>query len=77
MNVAAIRPTQFPERILEHLNAGLCLNVVIADLHQYADAAHSLVLLGASHEWPSRDGTEKRDELAPLHRASPDFGRAS
>src|SRR5262249_34135247 len=38
-----------------------------AEVHQHANAAHSVGLLRACRERPSRRATNKCDELAPVH----------
>ena len=49
------------------LRPGLSFGIIRGKIHQNADPAHSLALLRARREWPSRRRAAKqRDELSPF-----------
>jgi hypothetical protein len=68
LDVAAIDPTQFLQRLPERADPGLIVRIVRACGQKYADTPHPLGLLRTCRERPRGcRAAEKRDELAPLH----------
>jgi hypothetical protein len=68
LDLAALGPTQLPERLPKRGNAGLSFRIAFRKIHQHANAPHPLALLRPRRERPSRcRASEKRDELAPSH----------
>ena len=71
-DVAPFGPTQFLKPLPECRSAGVSFRVAFAISQQQTDVPHPLRLLRAHFERPRyRRGTNKRDELAPFHTATP------
>src|SRR6516162_10254603 len=66
-HVAADSPAEFGEPLRKRSDAGRCLRIVCGHAHQRTDPPHSLALLRARRERPSRRAAKSRDELAPFH----------
>jgi hypothetical protein len=67
LQVFALSPPKFLQRLFQRLRAGSSFWVTLGILHENADAPHPIRLLRACGKWPRRRAAEKRDELAPLH----------
>jgi hypothetical protein len=68
-DVAADRPSEFPEPLAEILKITLCVRIVLGDPQQYRDPPHpGHGLLRARGEGAhDRRAAEKGDELTPPH----------
>src|SRR6516225_9567955 len=66
-DVAAVRPAQLCELLLECANSRFVLAVALGVRHQDSDAPYATWLLRARGERPCRHATEQRDELTPSH----------
>src|SRR5215813_11339454 len=76
--VAALRPSQFLQRLMERLHHRLRFQIAFGKVRQHPDAPHLLALLRARCEWPRRRrAAEQRDELAALHHSITSSARAS
>jgi len=53
-DVAADRPSEFPEPLPEILKITLRVRIVLGDAQQYGNSAHPLALLRARRERPRR-----------------------
>jgi hypothetical protein len=72
-HVTAVDPAQLLHRLHESHQAGPSWQIVCGKRHEHADVPHSLALLRARRERPSRRrAAEKRDELAAPHPSSRD-----
>src|SRR5262245_5207937 len=68
-NIAAVHPSQLPERVLECPNARHCHRVALGKPGQKADPPDAFRLLRPARERPRRGrrAAEQRDELAAFH----------
>src|SRR5712671_3750406 len=71
-DVAAGRPSEFPEPLPEILKITLRVRIILGDPQKYRDPPHSdhrhrPALLRPRRERPCRRAAEQRDERAPLH----------
>ena len=69
-DVAADAPAELPQRLQKCSYAGLILRIVRGKWQEQADVADSL-LLRTRRKRPRSRPTDKRDELAPPHVATP------
>src|SRR5215471_12655049 len=68
LDIAAFRPPQFCELLLEGLNTRLVLGVALSIRHEDSNAPNTICRLGTRCQGPSSDcAAEKRDEVASLH----------
>jgi hypothetical protein len=68
LDIAASRPPQLCELLLEGLNTSLVLGVGFSVRHEDSNTPNAVCLLGMHWERPSSDcASEKRDEVAPPH----------
>src|SRR5262249_32621020 len=63
--IAAVRPTELLQTLLERGNPGLRLWTAVGDPAQHADPSCRTGLLRTRRKRPSRRAAEQRDELAP------------
>jgi hypothetical protein len=68
-HVAAIDPTQVPERLSEGREAMLLLGIVFVERHKHADAPQAVPLLPPRRQRPSHHA-EPSNEFAPSHLQS-------
>jgi hypothetical protein len=52
LDLAALGPTQLPERLPKRGNAGLSFRIAFRKIHQHADAPHALGLLRPHRDRP-------------------------
>ncbi len=69
-DVGIIGPAQLLQPLLERRDVKARLRIVRHPVHQHADAANSLRLLGARRKRPGGRGGESGDELAASERCS-------
>jgi len=75
-SIRTLRPTAQPASC-NRRETRLSFRVVRGEIHEHADAAHTLALLRARRQRPRRRATEQRDELAPATHSSTSSVRAS
>src|SRR4029077_16321352 len=78
-DVAADRPSEFPEPLAEILKITLCVRIVLGVPQQYRDPPHpGHRLLRARREGGNdRRAADQRDEIAPPHHSITSSARAS
>src|SRR6516164_10758504 len=76
-DVAAVRPAQLCELLLECANSRFVLAVALGVRHQDSDAPYATWLLRARRERASRRASDQRDELAPPNHSITSSARPS
>ena len=72
-HIAAFGPAQFEQGLLQRRDPGLTLRIAQGAIHEHADTAHPLGLLGAGSKRPRNcRAAEKGNELAPVHLCPPE-----
>src|SRR5262249_29610875 len=64
-DIAALRPSESLDLLLESRKSRFRVRMVLGGSHQHADPPYSIGLLRACRQRPSRRAAEERDELAP------------
>jgi len=67
LDIAAARPSQLCQLLLECANTGFALAIALGERHYDSDAPHPLGLLRARHERPRGHPAEKPDQFASFH----------